>query len=444
MKLFLLFWLVFSTLLLISCYNSEAEVNVLNNKSVRKNIIEEDSLDTLTLIFMGDIMQHSDQIRSAYDHKSGLFDYEPCFRYLRPLFSDNDIVIANLELTLNDKNDYSGYPTFRSPDALASFLKSAGFDVLVTANNHSNDNKKYGLIHTLDVLDSIKLLHTGTFRDSSDREKNYPLIMEKNINGTNFRIALLSYTYGTNGLPTTKPNIVNPIDTILIKEDIEKAKKSNPDMIISYMHWGDEYQLIHNEQQENLAKWLWKNGIDAVIGSHPHVIQPIITDTIFNDDSTESKNVICAYSLGNLISNQFSPRYTDIGLIFELKLVKNKKSSKTKIANHSYLPVWRYIHHQHKSVKQWVHTIIPVSAFESDSLNFLGMPKDKRNSMLDKYKFVQKHLNKFGAIERKLNYLDVVKSGILPPDSVVTILTPLEKPVAPKIRHYEPPKKTTE
>jgi hypothetical protein len=72
------------------------------------------------------------------------------------------------------------------------------------------------------------------------------------------------------------------------------------------------------------------------------------------------------------------------------------------------------------------------------------MPKDKRNSMLDKYKFVQKHLNKFGAIERKLNYLDVVKSGILPPDSVVTILTPLEKPVAPKIRHYEPPKKTTE
>ena len=192
---------------------------------------------TLRLLFVGDIMQHSVQIRSAYDPKSGRFDYEPCFRYVSPLFEKADFVIGNLELTLNDKNNYSGYPTFKAPDILAEYLKKAGFDVLLTANNHINDNGKYGLMHTLDLLDSFSLKHTGAFRNEAERTANYPLTLEKKVEGINFRIALLSYTYGTNGMPTYEPNIVNLIDTIQIKLDLQKASKLNADFIIVCMHW---------------------------------------------------------------------------------------------------------------------------------------------------------------------------------------------------------------
>lgn len=394
-----------------------------------------DSIQRLKLVFIGDIMQHGDQIRSAFDQKSGLFDYEPCFRYIRSILQEADWAIGNLELTLNDKNDYSGYPRFRSPDALAYYLKAAGFNVLLCANNHSNDNRKYGLEHTLDVLDSLGIMRTGTFRDTAEWAKKYPLILEKKVGDITFKIAILNYTYGTNGLPTQKPNVVNEIDTNQIAKDIEKAKSLNVDMIIACMHWGDEYQRKQYENQEKLADWLWEKGADVVIGSHPHVIQPIVSKVIYNADSSSFKKVLCAYSLGNFISNQFTPAFTDIGLIFEVDLFKNSKTGKTTIEAHRYIPVWRYIHnHKIKPVNDWVHTVIPVSAFEADSLNFLNMPDAKRKEMLKVYHQTQKQLDAQGVSERKLNFNQIVKSGILAPDSVVTNLPKINKPLLANVK----------
>ncbi|MGB1121588.1 MAG: CapA family protein, partial [Saprospiraceae bacterium] len=212
---------------------------------VNISITAQDETQTLDLIFVGDIMGHSPQIKSAYNADTKSYDYNPCFKYVKPIIEAADLAIGNLEVTLSDQGRYTGYPMFRSPDALAYALKNAGFDMLVTSNNHSNDNGAYGVTHTLDVLDNLGFYHTGTFRNQEEKEILYPLIAYKN----DFRLAFLNYTYGTNGMPTVAPTVVNEIDEATIKADLEIAKKLKPDAIIVIMHWGAEYQLNESKEQ---------------------------------------------------------------------------------------------------------------------------------------------------------------------------------------------------
>ena len=333
-----------------------------------------DSLHRMKLIFVGDIMQHDDQIRSAVGDPAlmrstdqSLFDYEPVFRYVAPLLRQADLAVGNLELTLSAKGKYRGYPMFRAPDALAYALKEAGFDVLSTCNNHSNDGYSYGLRHTIEVLDSLGIAHTGTFVDTAAYDSLYPLLVEKEVDGTVFRLAFLSYTFSTNGIPTPKSYVVNDLDADQILLDVAKAKALNPDVIIALMHWGREYKLLPHRKERGLTRLLWEAGVDVVIGGHPHVIQPIEVDTVYNPDSTAFKTRLVTYSLGNFVSNQFRPN-TDWGLMFELELVKNNQQQ-TSIGTHHYLPVWRYIHGRYDSTLtvgyDWQYTILPVSVFEA-------------------------------------------------------------------------------
>ncbi len=162
----------------------------------------------LKLVFTGDIMGHDTQIASALATGKSGYDYQPCFQYLAPYLQDADLVIGNLEVTLAGP-PYKGYPQFSSPDELADALKTAGFHILVTANNHALDRGRSGLERTLGQLDARGILHTGTFTDDRSRSLTYPLVVEKN----GIRIALLNYTYGTNGLKVKPPSIVNRIDT---------------------------------------------------------------------------------------------------------------------------------------------------------------------------------------------------------------------------------------
>ena len=182
-------------------------------------LIAPDSIHRLKLTFVGDIMGHGNQIRSAAGSPAKLkstdmsdFDYSTCFRYVKPIFEQADIMVGNLEMTLSNRGKYSGYPMFRTPDAFASYLKDAGFDILTTCNNHSNDGFLYGIEHTIEVLDSLGIEHTGTFKNQNEKDSLYPLIVEKKIDGTSFRLAFINYTYGTNGIPTPKPAVVNLID----------------------------------------------------------------------------------------------------------------------------------------------------------------------------------------------------------------------------------------
>jgi Bacterial capsule synthesis protein PGA_cap len=314
----------------------------------------------LKLVFTGDIMGHDSQISSALSTGESGYDYKPCFQYLRPYLQEADLVIGNLEVTFAGP-PYKGYPAFSSPDELADALKWAGFDILVNANNHALDRGRRGLERTIKVLETKDLVQTGTFVSPEKRSRHYPLIIEKK----GIRIALLNYTYGTNGIKDRPPAVVNRIDTAQIKKDIQKAKTAQPDFILLNMHWGNEYQLNESIQQQELASFLFKEGAHAIIGSHPHVVQAI--------RGNGSGNLV-AYSMGNHISNQRN-RYRDGGIAFELDLSKDGELS--EISDFSYLPVWVWKPQTKKGTR---FTLVPANS-DPDSSILTDMSAADRSKM---------------------------------------------------------------
>jgi hypothetical protein len=317
----------------------------------------------LVLVFAGDIMGHDSQISGAFDSMTGLYDYEPSFRYVSDYILHADVAVANLEVTLAGK-PFQGYPRFSSPDALAAEAKKAGFDVMVTANNHALDRGEDGLIRTINLLDSLEFFRAGTYLDSLERASMHPLILEKN----GIRIALLNYTYGTNGLNVPPPREINRIDTPVMKNELQKAKEALADFVIVCIHWGNEYERFENKEQVRLAEFLFDNGADAVIGSHPHVVQPIRFYST-GSDSIAMRPVV--YSLGNFISNQ-RDQYRDGGIIAELHL--SKSQGHTRLDSLNYLPcyVWRAT----KTAGGSAFCILPVARYERTPELFELMPAD--------------------------------------------------------------------
>ncbi len=305
----------------------------------------------LSMLFIGDIMQHDSQIEGAYDTLTKKYDYGSCFQYVKPLVDSVDLAIGNLEVTLAGL-PYKGYPMFSAPDELAITLKNIGLDVLVTANNHCVDRGRRGLERTITLLDSLEISHTGTFVDTVTRMNDYPLMVHKN----GFSICLLNYTYGTNGMPVEKPNVVNKIDTIQIKKDLEKAKGFAPDAIIVFMHWGSEYQSLPSKFQKDISDLCFLYGAKMVIGSHPHVVQPI--------EWRKEKDQLVAYSLGNFVSGQ-RKRYTDGGLMLKVELEKisqSDSSSNTRIHDSTYQLEWVY----RTSGRDKKYFILPAHQFEEE------------------------------------------------------------------------------
>ncbi len=346
------------------------------------------------MLFLGDIMQHDSQIAAAYDSAAGKYDYQPCFQYIKPYIQSVDLAIGNLELTLGGP-PYKGYPRFSAPDELVPALKDMGIDVLVTANNHSADRGRKGIERTIQMLDSLEIPHTGTFEDTLSWLNDHPLLLNKN----GFAIALLNYTYGTNGLPVPKPNIVNLIDTARIRLDLEKAKLMNPDVIIVFMHWGVEYQQLANRSQKDVAEYCFRHGANLVVGSHPHVLQPIhwLSDS----------NRLVVYSLGNFVSGQRT-RNRDGGLMVVTELEKityAADSSVTRIDSASYMLEWVYRDRQKK------YYVLPVAAFEAQGDEFI----DEAAHRLAFETFISDSR----ALFRKYN-TGIRESGFIPPDSIVT------------------------
>ena len=306
----------------------------------------------LSMLFAGDIMQHDSQISAAYQPEPGQYHYRPCFQFIKPMLSAPDLAIANLELTLGGP-PYKGFPQFSAPDELLEALKDSGFDALVTANNHCVDRGGYGLERTIDRLDLSELMHTGTFKDTLDWLNNYPLIIESK----GFRLSLLNYTYGTNGLPVSSPNIVNRIDIARIGRDLEKAKSQHTDAIIVFMHWGQEYQSQPNAWQKALTDYCFEMGAKMVIGSHPHVLQPI--------EWRRDHDQLIAYSLGNFVSGQ-RDRYRNGGALLHVDLEKIvKRDGSTVVAIKEVNYTLTYVHRTQDARK--TYQILPVQQFETDT-----------------------------------------------------------------------------
>lgn len=348
------------------------------SKSAVDNSIQERDLDTVTqisLLFSGDIMQHLPQVNAA--KRGSSYDYSNSFNYLKPIFKESDIVIVNLECTLSENGSYSGYPNFISPAQLADALKTSGVDVVTLANNHICDNGTQGIRSTIEIVERVGLDYTGVFGDSASYSSKNPLYIKKQGIG----IALLNYTYGTNGYVPSKNVIVNRIDTVRILKDISKIDKNKTDYTIVFLHWGDEYDRKSNKTQKKLSDWLIAHGVDFVIGSHPHVIQPITTIK----DSVGSIKNLTAYSLGNLVSNQ-RWRYSDGGLLLKLTITHRGKN---RFVGSEYIPVWVYKHYENGFLNYSIlPSLVADTLLNTDSIEkkkYLEFMKDTHSLLYDRF-----------------------------------------------------------
>ncbi len=305
--------------------------NVLNqekNHASPDDVVQQvDEPQQARLVFAGDLMQHMPQVRAAR-RQDGTFDYSETFRYVKPFFEEADFAMLNFETTLTPTSRYTGYPMFRSPAQLADAIRDIGIDAVVMANNHICDNGRTGIEYMTARFDSLGIVHTGAFIDSTRYRMNHPLRFE--VKG--IRFALLNYTYDTNGVPIPKGTIVNLIDTTVIQNDLKRIDRSETDCIIVFFHWGDEYVRKPNDTQRKLAELCHRYGTEIVMGSHPHVIQPF--ETRYDTDSIVRS--VTVYSLGNFVSNQ-RDRYKNGGLIVTLDV--EKKNEQIEICPY-YTPVW--------------------------------------------------------------------------------------------------------
>lgn len=295
---------------------------------------------SLKISVVGDIMVHNHQLKAARE-PDGTYNFTEVFEDIRPYLEEADIVMGNLETTIStDEKGYTAYPRFRSPISLITALKGAGFDVLTTANNHTLDALEFGVEHTLDVLDEHRILHTGSARSPEERDRI--LIVEEN----DIKVAILAYTYGTNGMEGSVNKdkltyMVNYLrDTSRIEEDVRRAKEEGAEFIVVCAHWGDEYVRTPNEGQKSMAKKFFDMGVDAIFGSHPHVIQPMERKIITTPEGDE-KETFVIYSLGNIVSNQ-RDRYRDSGLILNLEVIKDYDNGTISIGEIDYIPTWVY------------------------------------------------------------------------------------------------------
>jgi len=345
---------------------SDTTISVNNSENYTNDTIPSSEIDTLkkntmSLLFIGDIMGHGPQIRSAYNGKTKTYNYDTVFYNMKDILSEPDFTIANLEVTLAGPV-YKGYPQFSSPDALAEAGKKAGIDLFVTANNHCCDRRLQGLNRTIDVLDTLPILHTGTFKNKEARDTTNLIILKKD----SIKVGILNYTYGTNGIPVPKPAVVNLIDTAVMHADIDTARKDSLDKLILVLHFGTEYQSHPNKTQTDLVSFLFKKGADIIIGSHPHVIQKMM----YLPGNDSIKEHFIAYSLGNYVSNQRKTK-TDGGV--SARIVLKKENGKTSIDTCNYILTWVYKKPRTSSVYDYF--ILPAAKYEGKK-DFFKNPAD--------------------------------------------------------------------
>ena len=336
--LFILLFLIFVLCLLVliksDFFNS---TNVIQDSSVKSETVEE-KIEPInfTMTAIGDTLCHNTQYWDAYNSSTKQYDFSYVYDDIKDYTSSADITIGSLETTFaGEDRGYSNYPVFNSPDSLATGLKDIGVDVISLAGNHALDYGYSGICRTIDVLDNVGISHLGTYKSAEDQDK----ILIKDVKGV--KIAFINYTYGTNGIPvpSDKPYCLNLIDKDLISKQINQAKEQNVDMIVACMHWGTEYKTSANDEQKELADFLFKSGVDIILGNHPHVIEPMEKKTITLDDGS-TKDVFVVYALGNFTADQRAEITRD-SAILNLDITKDS-DCKILINKVSYVPIYMY------------------------------------------------------------------------------------------------------
>lgn len=336
----------------------------------------------LKLIAAGDILFHLPQVWAA-NTETG-YDFSPAFKYVKTYIEGADIAIANFEtVTAGNDLEFTGFPRFNSPEESILGIKESGFDILSTINNHSLDRNKHGIINTINIINKYGLKNIGTYK-TPDR-----LQLIEDING--IKIAFIGYTFSLNGLDSLLKDdeefMVNKLDEALIKADIDYLNLNNVDIIIAYLHWGNEYQKEPTIYQSELANKMIEWGTDIILGSHPHIIQR--SDCI----EYEGDKKLVVYSMGNFLSNQryetMGNSLTEDGLLVEIDIEKDLSSSKTTILNVQYIPTWVY---RYKDINGMQYEILPIE-YVLENTDKFNLPEDILNRIVKSYNDTLSTLN---------------------------------------------------
>ncbi len=322
-------------------------------------------------IFIGDIMVHQQQLDAALykgkdKSRKGTYDFNPQFRRIKPLIEDA-FLVGNLETVFagtGKRLHYSGYPLFNTPDTFTDTLNDLKIDLLTLANNHMFDRGSAGARRTTEVLDSADLNWVGLGLD--DIPSNDAVLLEND----GITAAFVNYSYGSNLWPKSSDVHLNTISETRIKAGIERAKSLSPDVIIALFHWGNEYHFQPNVHQKNAANWAFNSGADLIVGTHPHVLQPVEV-RIESDDTVKA----VAWSLGNFVSFQRTlPR--ERTCILSAEFLKNDEGF-TRLVRISVAPLYVVAPGQKRTEVTYAGSNEDIIG----KLNFDGLSKSQLNNL---------------------------------------------------------------
>ena len=304
-------------------------------------------------VVAGDVMLHMPIVRTSQINDG--YNFDDILAYIKPYIAGADFAVANLETTLSgsEGKEFAGFPDFNSPDAIALNAKNAGFDMLLTGNNHSYDYGTAGLKRTLSILKGYDLATLGTVE--SKEETRYVI---ESIGGV--KVGMLSYTFAdidensnvtinNHTTDSAAAGLINAFDYsrlsqfyTAVESEISAMKASGADTIMMYIHWGDAYSLSVNDKQKEIAQKLCDLGVDVIAGSHPHVIQSI---DLLTSAADPTHKTVCLYSLGNFLSNQRADNigvtsgHTEDGILINFTFSKYNDGT-ARISAISALPTW--------------------------------------------------------------------------------------------------------
>ena len=315
--------------------------------------------DTVTISFTGDVMQHGAQINSALKQGGGKhYNYVNAFKYTAPLFRQADYMVANMEFTVGTK-PYTGYPCFSAPKEIASAAKKSGIDLFLMANNHICDKGATGFKNTIAAYSELEMPTLGAYRNKAQADTSSVILVE--LKGMKF--AMFNYTYDTNGLPVPEPYYVNLQDSTEIKKNIKRAKDLGADIIIALPHWGIEYVLEPVAEQKQYAKMMFREGVNAIIGGHPHVPEEgyIYVKRHQGPMAKDSVERIVFYSMGNYISNMTRSGWTSTGMLITLSFTRDRATGKVKML----MPQWKYLWCFRPGQYTEDYSVVPIEEFLS-------------------------------------------------------------------------------
>ncbi|MDO4845568.1 MAG: CapA family protein [Oscillospiraceae bacterium] len=360
-------------LIISSCSKRKAQREAeLAHQAAQDAVQQEVVTAKATLAAFGDVMCYNEQIMDALT-SSGAYDFSPAFEAIAPYLQSADLTVGNLELNFCGPNSsYVGFPNFRAPESLAQTLAEAGVDILQTANTYSLQNGISGLQSTIRYVQEQNMIPLGTYAATIDKRRDEG-VQFKTVNGIKF--AFLAFTKGMNNM--TLPEDADYAADVLFEDyatnyeiinkdgllrSVEAAKAGGADVIVAMLHWGTEFELKPDAKQEEIAQLLFQNGVDVILGSHSHLVGPMVKKSMVVNG--REKDVFVAYSLGNFFSAMTDGTSQD-SLILNLEFSMDSETGKVTISDVSYLPVYLIDKGEGADVR---YEVLPIRSAKESSL----------------------------------------------------------------------------